>query len=192
MTSAPWPDDLQVLLLPGWLDSGPGHWQTLWESQLGFLRVRQADWQWPRRGDWMARLEETLLEGGRPALLACHSLGCHLAAAWAAHSQHRHQVVGALLVAPPDLARADLPPQLAPWRPPVTARLPWPAVLAYSDDDPFAAPAASLALADVWGAAAWPLGARGHINAESGLGEWPEGQDRLRALLQRPGARQAS
>ncbi|HEV8689766.1 MAG TPA: alpha/beta hydrolase, partial [Ideonella sp.] len=30
----------RVLLLPGWLDSGPGHWQTLWETQHGDLRVQ--------------------------------------------------------------------------------------------------------------------------------------------------------
>ena len=49
---------VRVLLLPGWLDSGPGHWQTLWEQQHGWERVVQADWVWPRRGDWMARLDE--------------------------------------------------------------------------------------------------------------------------------------
>ena len=52
---------LPVLLLPGWLDSGPGHWQTLWESRFGWLRVVQDYWQWPRRGDWLARLDVVLL-----------------------------------------------------------------------------------------------------------------------------------
>lgn len=184
MTSTPPPDDVQVLLLPGWLDSGPGHWQTRWESLHGLQRVQQADWLWPRRGDWMARLEETLLADSRPALLAAHSLGCHLAAAWAAHSQHRHRVLGALLVAPPDLLRDDLPPQLAPWRPPVLQPLPWPSLLACSDDDPFADTASSLALAQAWGSAVWRLGARGHLNAESGLADWPEGLERVRGLRQ--------
>ena len=53
---------MRVLLLPGWLDSGPGHWQTLWEAKHGDRRVTQADWLWPKRGDWMARLEEVLLD----------------------------------------------------------------------------------------------------------------------------------
>jgi predicted alpha/beta hydrolase family esterase len=85
---------LRVLLLPGWLDSGPGHWQTRWEARHGFQRVQQDDWTWPRRGDWMTRLEDTLLADDRPALLVAHSLGCHLVAAWAAHSRHVDRVRG--------------------------------------------------------------------------------------------------
>ena len=67
---------MRILLLPGWLDSGPGHWQTRWEALHGDVRVAQSDWLWPKRGDWMARLEEVLLESDTPALLAAHSLGC--------------------------------------------------------------------------------------------------------------------
>jgi uncharacterized protein len=170
----------RVLLLPGWLDSGPGHWQSRWQCQHGFLRVQQHDWVWPRRGDWMACLEEALLADERPALLAAHSLGCHLVAAWAAHSQHLDRVLAALLVAPPDLDRANLPPQLTPWRPVVRQPLPMPALLVYSDDDPFSTPQASMELAADWTVPAWALGERGHINAESGLGDWPEGLHRLR------------
>ena len=77
---------LRILLLPGWLDSGPGHWQTRWEALHGDTRVVQSDWLWPKRGDWMARLEDVLLDDERPALLAAHSLGCQLVAAWAAHA----------------------------------------------------------------------------------------------------------
>ena len=173
---------LRVLLLPGWLDSGPGHWQTIWEAAHGFQRVQQDDWIWPRRGDWMARLEEVLLSDPGPALLAAHSLGCHLVAAWADHSRHTARVRGALLVAPPDLARPDLPPQLAPWRTTPRPRLPFAALVACSDDDPFADPDASRRLAADWGAPTWALGARGHLNADSGLGDWPEGLQRLRGL----------
>src|SRR5512145_909274 len=102
--------DLRVLLLPGWLDSGPDHWQSRWEALHGDRRVQQSDWLWPKRGDWMARLEEVLLEDETAALLVAHSLGCQLVAAWAAHSQHSARVRGALLVAPPDIEREDMPP----------------------------------------------------------------------------------
>lgn len=178
----------RVLLLPGWLDSGPGHWQTHWEQTRQALRVQQADWLWPRRGDWMAQLEEALLADERPALLAAHSLGCHLVAAWAAHSRHRERVAGALLVAPPDLGRPDLPPQLAPWQPPVLQPLGLPAVLVFSTDDPFASAAASQALARAWQVPTWALGARRHVNAESGLADWPEGWARLHHLAPGPAA----
>jgi len=172
----------RVLILPGWLNSGPGHWQTRWEALHGFERVEQADWEWPRRGDWMARLDEVLLADGRPAWLVAHSLGCHLVAAWAAHSRHTARVQGALLVAPPDVERADMPPQLHNWRPPVRLRLPFAATVLYSNDDPYGAPERARAMAEDWGAGAISIGAAGHINGDSGLGEWPAGLARLSAL----------
>lgn len=172
----------RVLILPGWLNSGAGHWQSRWEALHGFERVEQADWEWPRRGDWMARLDEVLLLDERPALLAAHSLGCHLVAAWAAHSRHTARVQGALLVAPPDVERADMPPQLHNWRPAVRRRLPFAALALYSEDDPFAAPERARAYAADWGAQACSVGAAGHINGDSGLGDWPAGLARLLAL----------
>lgn len=164
----------RVLTLPGWLDSGPGHWQSRWEVLHGFVRVQQADWVWPRRGDWLARLDECLLAEEGHAVLVAHSLGCQLVAAWAAHSRHTVRVQAALLVAPPDTERADMPPQLSGWRPIVRQPLPFPALAVYSEDDPFCAPARAREMATAWGARLHSLGARGHINAESGLGDWPE------------------
>jgi len=174
----------RVLLLPGWLDSGPDHWQSRWERAFGWQRVVQDDWQWPRRGDWMARLEDTLLADDRPAVLVAHSLGCHLVAAWAAHSSHTVRVRGALLVAPPDTERADTPPQLFNWRPMVRGRLPFAAQVFYSDDDPFGSTANALALASCWGAHATGLGRRGHLNADSGLGDWADGVAAVRRLFE--------
>ncbi|MFO1330044.1 MAG: alpha/beta hydrolase [Rubrivivax sp.] len=183
MTTLPHPATLRTLVLPGWLDSGPDHWQTRWERQHGFRRVQQDDWQWPRRGDWMARLEDELLADERPAVLVAHSLGCHLVAAWAAHSRHVGRVRAAWLVAPPDLDRPDLPPQLASWRPTLRRPLPMPAQVVMSDDDPFGAEDATLQLAADWQVPTWRLPGRGHLNAESGLGDWEDGLARLQALV---------
>ena len=182
MNPVPIPPSLRVLLLPGWLDSGAGHWQTRWQDAHGFERVQQADWTWPRRGDWMVQLEHTVLADPRPVLLVAHSLGCHLVAAWAAHSRHADRVRAALLVAPPDLDRDDLPPQLTTWRPVPRQALPFPATVVHSDDDPFASAEASTRLAADWQAQTWALRGRGHLNAESGLGDWPEGLQRLHRL----------
>jgi predicted alpha/beta hydrolase family esterase len=182
-------DATQVLILPGWQGSGPGHWQSQWELLHGFERVQQADWMWPRRGDWMARLDEVLLADAspqRPVALVAHSLGCQLVAAWAAHSQHTARVRAALLVAPPDTARADMPPQLAGWRHIVRARLPFAAAVVYSQDDPFCAPDTARSMAADWGAQAHCLGAAGHINADTGLGAWPQGVAWLQGLLALP------
>jgi predicted alpha/beta hydrolase family esterase len=172
----------RVLILPGWQNAGPEHWQSRWQVLHGLQRVEQADWQWPRRGDWMARLDEVLLADDRPALLVAHSLGCHLVAAWAAHSQHTRRVLAALLVAPPDTDRDDLPPQLSTWRPAVRHRLPFAAALLYSENDRYGEPAHARKLAADWGATARGLGAAGHVNGESGLGDWPAGWACLRAL----------
>ncbi len=174
----------QVLTLPGWRSSGPAHWQSRWERLYGDQRVEQADWEWPRRGDWMARLDEAVLQASvdsSPLLLAAHSLGCHLVAAWAAHSRLVDRVRGALLVAIPDVEREDMPPQLHNWRPVVRRRLPFASVAVLSSDDPFAGLAAAQVLAQAWGASVHEAGPRGHLNGDSGLGDWAEG----RALLAR-------
>jgi predicted alpha/beta hydrolase family esterase len=172
----------RFLVLPGWLGSDATHWQTRWESQEGFERVEQDDWLWPKRGDWMARLEEVLLASEQPAVLIAHSLGCHLVAAWAAHTQHRGRVRAAFLVAVPDVERDDMPPNLFSWRPMERRRLPFPSVAVVSSDDPYCAPARAHDLLQAWGSEMFDLGARGHVNGESGLGDWPLGLQLLRGL----------
>jgi len=174
-----------VLLLPGWQDSGPTHWQSRWAQLHGHRRVEQDDWQWPRRGDWMARLDEvvTSLEATHtPAVLVAHSLGCQLVAAWAAHSQHAARVMAALLVAPPDTERADMPPQLFNWRPIVRQRLPFVSLVVTSTDDPYGDADRVAQMAADWGSRTISIGARGHINGDSGLGDWPEGLALLQGL----------
>jgi uncharacterized protein len=171
---------LRHLLLPGWLDSGPAHWQSRWETLHGCERVQQDDWLWPRRGDWMARLDEVLQASEQRAVLIAHSLGCQLIAAWAAHSRHTARVHAALLVAPPDTEREDTPPNLFNWRPIVRARLPFASMVVVTSDDPFCAPDRAAGMARDWGSTVAAIGPRGHINGDSGLGDWPEG----RALLQ--------
>jgi predicted alpha/beta hydrolase family esterase len=174
----------KVLLLPGWQNSGPGHWQTHWESLHGDLRVSQHDWQQPLRGDWITHLEEVVQQQTEPVVFAAHSLGCHLVLAWAALSRNTHRVVGALLVAPPDALQANFPAQLYSWRPPVRTRLPFQSILVASNNDPYCSQAAAEQLAADVGASFQPVEALGHINAESGLGDWPEGRAWLQALAQ--------
>jgi hypothetical protein len=175
-------DDLQVLILPGWQGSGPEHWQSRWEQRHGFTRVQQDDWLWPRRGDWMTQLEEAVLSRPGPLLLAAHSLGCQLVAAWAAHSRHTDRVAGALLVAPPDVERPDMPPNLYSWRPIVRQRLPFAALAVVSSDDPHCAPQRAADMVRDWGARHVDLGPVGHINADSGLGDWAQGLELLRQV----------
>ena len=170
----------QVLILPGWQGSGPGHWQTRWEALHGYARVEQHDWLTPRRGDWLARLDETVIDCERPVVLVAHSLGCVLVAAWARFSRHGARVRGALLVAPGDVEQLELAPALPGWAPIVRVPLPFPSLLVASRDDPYCRYQRAEQLACDWGSRLLDAGARGHINADSGLGDWPEGH----ALLQ--------
>jgi predicted alpha/beta hydrolase family esterase len=53
--------------------------------------------------------------------------------------------------------------------------LPFRSLVVGSQDDPFCSPERTGQLAQDWGADCVFLGALGHINADSGLGDWPEG-----------------
>ncbi|HRN75526.1 alpha/beta fold hydrolase [Ottowia sp.] len=171
-----------VLTLPGWQGSGPEHWQSRWEALHGFIRVEQHDWMRPLRGDWTARLQDVVLAQPAPVLLAAHSLGCLLAAWWATHSGTVDRVIGALLVAPPEIERADNRVQIPGWAPPARRRLPFRSIVVASSADPFGSLESASRLAADWGSDFVNLGARGHLNAESGLGDWPEGLALLRSL----------
>ncbi len=173
-----------VLLLPGWQNSGPDHWQSRWEALYGYVRVQQHDWMQPLRGDWMAQLEEAVLAAPGPVVLVAHSLGCMLTAAWAAHSRNCHRVAGALLVAPGDPEREELRAVLKSWSPIVLQALPFPSVLLGSHDDPYCSFARAQAFASAWGSAFMDYGHCGHINAESGLGDWPDGLRLLQPLME--------
>ena len=172
-----------VFILPGWQNSGPGHWQSHWERLHGYTRVQQHDWMRPLRGDWIARLEDVLLDCSQPAVLVAHSLGCIHTAAWAAHSRNTGRVKAALLVAPPDTERDDVRQMLPSWSPLPLQQLPFTTTLIASSNDPFCSLARARQLASAWGADFVDAGERGHINADSGLGDWPEAHAQLVALM---------
>ena len=176
-----------VLLLPGWQNSGPDHWQSRWELRHGYRRVEQHDWMHPLRGDWIARLQDVVLEleQGRAAdapariVLVAHSLGCQLVAAWAACSALRGRIQAAFLVAPGDPQREQLAGVLGSWSPVVLQALPFPSVLLASQDDPYCSFERAAQFAQAWGACFVDYGHTGHINADTGLGDWPDGHARL-------------
>lgn len=175
-----------VILIPGYLNSGPDHWQTLW--QLVFpqhVRVRQLDWNHPRRQAWIDGLHSALRSCQGPVVFAAHSLGCTTLAAWCrqAEPESLARVRGALLVAPPELDRPDCLPALHDFQGIPATRLPFPSRLIASSNDPYSSLAASEQLAKDWGSQFTLLGPCGHINGESNLGTWPEGQDWLRLLM---------
>lgn len=169
----------RVLIVPGWNNSGPAHWQSRWQAEFPSMqRVHQEDWAQPDPAAWTAMLDAAVRQSSRPAILVAHSLGCITVANWVRDHAARDgawPVVGALLVAPADVEREDAPSPLRPFAP--IARLPLPFVtrLVASNNDPACSEARARALAATWGAGVTLLDRGGHINADSGLGAWPYG-----------------
>ena len=52
-----------------------------------------------------------------------------------------------------------------------------------SHDDPYCSFARAQSFAAAWGSTLVDAGAAGHINADSGLGDWPQGQALLNKLI---------
>ncbi len=196
-------NDPTVLVLPGYMNSGPGHWQTRWEAaHAGFARVSMPDWMHPDCDAWCRTLEAALsagsaanadLAGEGGVLLAAHSLGCLTIAHWAgrhASAATLAKVAGALLVAVPDPHGPAFPRDAHGFDPvplepaPV---LPFASIVVASRDDPYGGLAFSERCAQAWGSRWIEIGARGHINAESGLGDWQQGFDWLMSMRRQQG-----
>lgn len=175
-----------ALIVPGLGDSGPGHWQTIWERERHDCeRVLLGCWDDPIRNVWISRIDHAVARAESPVVLVAHSLGCHAVLWWARllGSEVPGNVVGALLVAPPDVDRRSADPRIARFSPTPHAVLPFPATVVASSDDPYCPPARAEELAASWGAEFVLLEGEGHINAASGLGAWSEGQELLDGLL---------
>ncbi len=164
----------RVLILPGFGGSGPEHWQTLWEERYGYDRVVQDDWD---------RLDRAVRGSSDPVVLVAHSLGCALLSRWAPLAP-RDRVVGALMVAPADVdSEMHTPSEVRAFAPMPLHRLPFPAVVVASRTDPYVRFARAEQMALAWGARLVDVGRQGHINADSGVHDWPEGHDLLEQLL---------
>lgn len=165
-----------VLIVPGWTNSGPNHWQTwLQKRHPDFVRVEQDDWDRPARHAWVERLHEYIAGARTPPLLVAHSLGCIAVVHWAV--THSLPVHAALLVAPPDLDAPATPAEEADFRPVPATRLPFRSVLVASDNDPHCTIDAARRMATAWGSDFLAAGACGHLNTASGFGPWPLGEE---------------
>ena len=90
---------------------------------------------------------------------------------------------GALLVAPADPERRAV---LSDFAPVPYARLPYRSVLVASSNDPYCPIRLAGAYARAWGSEFVRLQDAGHINIESGHGEWPLGQALLQSFTDTP------
>lgn len=173
---------MPVLILPGYLDSGPHHWQSHWErDHPEYRRVQQRDWEAPVRAEWVATLDAAIAAAGAPPVLVAHSLGCITIAHWAA--AHARPVRSALLVAPADIEQPEFTAVFASFAPIPLAPLPFPTIVVAGDDDAYCALARSEEFAAAWGSRFVNLGPAGHINTDAGYGPWPQGERLLAELL---------
>lgn len=172
-----------VLILPGLYDSGPRHWQSLWHAEHPeFVRVVQADWERPRRQDWVATLESAI-QATPGGVLVAHSSACALVAHWCATGSSG-RVRGALLVGPSDPEAASYPAGPTGFGPMPLIRLPFPTVVVTSTDDPYVTLPRAQLFASAWGSRLVVVPSTGHLNSDSGLGSWPEGYALLQELRQ--------
>lgn len=164
------------VLVPGIGGSGPAHWQSRWEAVLmDAHRIAPNSWDEPDLDDWIAAIDRTVDHAVPAPVLVAHSLGCLASAHWALRAEDAAtRAVGAFLVAPPD-PEGPLFPERAPSFTVPAERLPIPALVLASSDDPYCSVDRAAEIAETWGAHLIELGPRGHVNAESGIGEWPEG-----------------
>jgi predicted alpha/beta hydrolase family esterase len=165
---------MTTLILPGYQNSGPNHWQTLWErNHPSFVRVQQRDWEHPLAVEWVETLERYVAQAGPQAVIVAHSLGCITVAIWAQTT--KLTLKGALLVAPPDTGAESCPEAVAGFVPIPMRRLPFPSIVVASTNDHLASVDFARDCTTAWGSRFIDAGALGHINADSGIGEWPEG-----------------
>jgi predicted alpha/beta hydrolase family esterase len=174
-----------ILILPGLGNSGPQHWQSLWEkANPDFVRVQQRDWDKPVCEEWVATLEAAVKQAGPKVVLVAHSLGCLTVAHWA--SGPHSPAAAALLVAVPDPNGPNCPPDVTGYSLTPTQPFPFRSTVVISSDDPYGSAEHAERMAHAWGSHVVHIGNRGHINADSGLGEWSEGFALLEQLRVEP------
>ena len=183
MTGSPLAD-VPVLIVPGIGNSGPEHWQTIWEQQHPhWRRVNQRDWHHPDREEWVRALDTAIASMPAPVVLIAHSIGCLVVADCIPRSVA--PVRAALLVAVPDPHGPDFPAGAQGFDSLPLEPLKTPSLVIASHDDSFGSVTHARRCAAAWGSEFVDIGPAGHINAESNLRDWPEGFALLQRLIAR-------
>lgn len=174
--------DCPVLVIPGHGDSGPAHWQSIWQARSPhWHRLQVEDWNHAVCNDWVAAIDQQLQALGPTTLVVAHSLGCLALVHWAA--RHARPIRGALLVAVPDPSAAAFPAADSIGFTPLPLQpLSFRSTVVTSTNDPYGSASYARACATAWRSEFVEAGARGHLNSDSGLGDWPDGHKLLEAL----------
>jgi predicted alpha/beta hydrolase family esterase len=170
-----------VLILPGIGGSGPEHWQSHWEAlEPTYRRIQMPDWDRPEISSWLSAIDVAVAATPSPPVIVAHSLGCLALAHWASRGGAAR---AALLVAVPDPQSPEYPDIARSFEPVPLAPIEFPTLVVASRNDPYGSFAFNQKCAQAWGCGFSDIGLAGHINAESGLGDWAEGRALLAGLL---------
>jgi predicted alpha/beta hydrolase family esterase len=143
----------------------------------------QDNWDEPIRQQWVERLSEEIAKLNAPTILVAHSLAVSLILHWAENNSDRN-IVGALLVAPADVdSPLHTPECVRNFAPIPLYRLPFPSIVVASENDPYATFERKQYFAQKWGSDFVNVGQKGHINSDSDLKYWEEGQLILKQLM---------
>lgn len=176
---------LMIINIPGLRNSNKDHWQSRWEEMHPekFIRVQQENWNEPDCSAWIAQIEEQLKHLNHDQLILIgHSIGCMAIVKW--HEKYGHKVKGALLVAPSDAERENYPSYITGFAPIPAAKLPFPSIVVASTNDHVTSLDRSAAFAKNWGSRLVVLENAGHIEPQSGFGDWPLGLELIKELEQ--------
>jgi predicted alpha/beta hydrolase family esterase len=176
--------ETNLLILPGLGNSGEKHWQTFWHEKFkNSNRIVQDNWDEPILEDWITRLNEEVSKLETPTILVAHSLAVSLVLHWAEKNNNKN-IVGALLVAPADVdSPQHTPESIRNFSPMPVYKLPFPSVVVASENDPYASFERKKYFAAQWGSDFVNVGHKGHINSDSDLKYWEEGQVILEQLI---------
>ena len=177
-----------VLFVPGLRDHVEDHWQSHAARALpGSVTVEPLTTDRLSRAARVAALDAALQGIAGEVVIAAHSAGCLMVAAWAQNPTRR--IKGALLATPADVEN-PLPPgypnfdelDANGWMPISRVPLPFPTIVAASRNDPLAGFDKVAGLAAAWGTELLDAGEVGHLNPPAGFGPWPEGLELIQCL----------
>ncbi|MFT5963834.1 MAG: putative alpha/beta hydrolase family esterase [Flavobacterium sp.] len=173
-----------LLIVPGLGDSGKEHWQNFWLNKYENSRkVIQNNWDQPILVDWLNKLNEAIAAIDGKIIIVAHSLAAVLVAHWST-TNNTQKIAGALLVAAADVdSRSHTPEETWNFSPIPTSKLDYPSVVVTSSNDPYISVERAQFLAVQWGSAFVNIGPKGHLNSDSQLEYWEEGQAILKSLL---------
>lgn len=171
-----------TIFVAGYGNSVNGHWQEIWHKQsTNSYWVEQQDWEHPNRDDWVETLNKLVQSIEGPILFITHSLGGSTINEWA--QQYTANILGALIVAAPDVQRYDFPKEITGYGNLPLNALPFPSLMLSSSNDPYASLERALLFAKHWGSKFINVGDLGHINTASNIENWPEGKKHLTQFI---------